>query len=120
MRNFSVSEYCYRDASNYKSWWPLLLLGRTTNTEVEILRHQFGLESHFIAEQLCIPALYAELWVFTNGPVDDDHVWHTFDTLRPATAQDMETPIFGTLAELIQKIEAVKAWDETLSPHWGI
>ncbi len=120
MKNFSVFEYCYCDASNYKAWGAVLLSGAVTDAEMEILLNQFGPESHFIAEQLNIPALYAELWAFTNGPSDDDHVWHTFHALRPAAAQDMKTPVFCTHAELIQKVKEVNAWDETLSPHWDI
>lgn len=120
MKSFSIFEYFYRDASNYKAWGSLLLLGVTTHTALEMLHHQFDSEGFFIAEQLCIPPLYSELWAFTNGPSDDDHVWHTFHALRPASAQDMMTPVFCTLAELVQKVKAVKAWDETLSPHWEI
>ena len=120
MKNFSVFEYCYCDVSNYKAWGSLLLTGLVTDAKEEILLNQLGPESLFIAEQLRIPTLNAKLWIFTNGSSDDDHVWHTFHALRAATAQDMETPVFGTLAELIQKINAVKAWDETLSSHWGI
>lgn len=120
MREFSVFEYFYRDASNYKSWGSLLLCGRVTSAETEILRSQFDAGCYFIAEQLGIPPLYSELWAFSNGPTVDDHVWHTFQALRPATAQDMEACIFCSLEDLIQKIESIKTWDGTLSPHWEV
>lgn len=120
MRNFSVFEYCYCDASNYKAWGSLLLLGVATTAEVEIMHDRFGYECFFIAEQLYIPPLYMELWAFTNGPSEDDHVWHTFHSLRPASVQDIKAPVFGSLGNLVQKVKAVKAWDEALSPHWGI
>ncbi len=41
MRECSVFEYYYRDASNYKSWGSLLLCGVVTSAEIEILRSQF-------------------------------------------------------------------------------
>lgn len=120
MREFSVFEYFYRDASNYKSWGSLLLCGVVTSVEIEILRSQFDAGCYFIAEQLDIPPLYSELWAFSNGPTDDDHVWHTFHALRPATAQDMEAPVFCSLEALTQKVKSIKTWDGTLSPHWEI
>ena len=120
MSEFSVFEYCYRDASNYTSWGSLLLCGVVTCAEIEILLSRFDAGCYFIAEQLCIPPLYSELWAFTNGPTDDDHVWHTFQVIRLATPQDMETPVFCSLEDLIQKVKAIKTWDETLSPHWGL
>jgi hypothetical protein len=120
VKNFSIFEYYYCDASNYKSWGSLLLRGVVAKAEVELLLKKFDSACCFIAEQLGIPPLYSELWAFSNGPSDDDHVWHTFHVLRHATEQDTATPIFCTLAELIQKVKAVNAWDETLSPHWGI
>ena len=119
MRNFSVFEYCYCDASNYKAWGSLLLRGAARNAEIEILHQQFEFECYFIAEQLCIPPLYSELWALSNGPSGADHVWHTFHALRPASVQDIKAPVFGSLDELVQKVKAVNAWDETLSPHWG-
>ena len=119
MKNFSVFEYCYCDASNHKAWGSLLLRGVATNADVDILQHQFASGCFFIAEQLFIPSLYSELWAFTNGPSPDDHVWHTFHALRSASAQDITAQAFSSLESLIQKVKAVTAWDETLSPHWG-
>ena len=120
MRDFSLFEYLYRDASNYKSWSTLLLQGAASNADIEDLQHHFDSGCYFIAEQLCIPPLYAELWAFSGGPSIDDHVWHTFHELRPATTQDMDALVFETLKNFLQRVKAVQAWDETLSPHWGI
>ena len=120
MREFSVFEYCYRDASNYKSWGFLLLRGVATSAEIAMLKNRFDAGCYFIAEQLDSPPLYSQLWAFSNGPTADDHVWHTFHVLRPATAQDMETPVFCALKNLVKKVNAIETWDETLSPHWGL
>ncbi len=120
MKDFSVFEYFYRDASNYKAWGILLLQGSASHADLEDLRRHFESGDYFIAEQLGIPPLYAELWAFSSGPTADDHVWHTFSALQPATAQEMKAPVFGTLEYFLQRVKAVQVWDETLSPHWGI
>ena len=120
MREFSVFEYCYRDASNYESWGFLLMRGVAASVEIEIMHRQFDAGCYFIAEQLDIPPLYSELWAFSNGPTDDDHVWHTFHALRPATAHDMEAPVFCSVEDLTQRVKLIKTWDGKLSPHWEI
>lgn len=120
MKDFSVFEYCYRDDSNYKSWGFLLLQGSASHTDIEDLKRHFESGDYFIAEQLGIPALYAELWAFSGGPTMDDHVWHTFSALRPAVAEDMQAPVFDTVENFLQRVKAVQVWNATLSPHWGI
>ena len=118
MKNFSVFEYLYRDASNYKSWGFLLLQGSATPADIVALRSHFDGGCYFIAEQLHIPPLYAELWAFSHGPTIDDHVWHTFHALRPAAADDLTLPVYGDVEVLIARIRAVSQWNETLSSHW--
>ena len=120
MTKFSVFSYLYRDASNYKAYGRLLLKGTALTTDIEILRQNFESGEFFIAEQLGIPALYAELWAFSSGPTADDHVWHTFEELKTATASDLTLPIFDTVKSLTQKVKSVVAWNEKLSPHWDV
>ena len=120
MRKLCVFQYLYRDAANYKAWGTLVLRGVATESDLEVLATHFESGEFFIAEQLGIPPLYAELWQFSNGPGIDDHVWHTFHALRPASEEDAKGPTFDTVKKLISKIRAVKTWNETLSPHSGI
>ncbi len=112
---FSVFDYCYRDASDYKAWGTLLLQGACSNSDIECLRKQFDSGEFFIAEQLGIPSLYAELWELSGGPTADDHVWHTFYALR-----ETDAIVFGTVENLISKIKGIENWNETLSPHWNL
>jgi hypothetical protein len=116
--NFSVFEYCYRDASNYKTFGRLLLDGVASDSNIQILRSHFESGEFFIAEQLGIPPLYAELWELSQGPTDDDHVWHTYETLRVATKEETHGEVFGTVGKLIFNIAAVTVWNPRLSPHW--
>ena len=120
MTKFSVFSYLYRDASNYKAYGQLLLKGTATAADVESLRQHFESGEFFIAEQLGIPALYAELWTFSSGPISDDLVWHTFEELKTATASDLPLPIFDTVKSLTKKIKSVVSWNEKLSPHWDV
>ncbi len=119
MLEFSIFEYCYRDAANYKAWGSLLLQGSCSESDIKDLRSHFDAGDFFIAEQLEIPPLYDELWALSGGPTIDDHVWHTFYTLRPAATEETNTRVFGTVENLISKIKDVKTWNETLSPHWA-
>ena len=120
MTKFSVFSYLYRDASNYKAYGRLLLKGTASVADVESLQQRFESGEFFIAEQLGIPALYADLWAFSSGPTADDHVWHTFEELSAATASDLTLSTFETVKSLTKKVKSVAAWNEKLSPHWNI
>ena len=120
MQKFCVFEYLYRDAANYKAWGTLVLRGAATESDLKVLATHFESGEFFIAEQLGIPPLYAELWEFSNGPSIDDHVWHTFYGLRPATDEEIKKPVFNTVKNFVSKIKAVKDWNQELSPHWNI
>jgi hypothetical protein len=36
------------------------------------------------------------------------------------TPEDEASEVFGTVADLVAKIAAVKDWDMELSPHWEV
>lgn len=120
MTEYSIFDYMYRDAGNYKSWSYLLLKGRTTKKRLDEITACLNDYDFFIAEQVGIPPLYEELWGFSGGPTEDDHVWHTFNELRKARADEIVGEPWGTVAELIARFKSVKRWDEQLSPHWDI
>ena len=117
---FCIFEYLYRDASNYKVWGALLLEGVANETDLQVLTSKFESGELFIAEQVGVPALYADLWEFSDGPTEDDHVWHTFHALRAVTPEDVIAKNFGSLADLVEKVKSVKEWDLELSPHWDL
>jgi hypothetical protein len=118
--DFSVFEYCYCDASNYKVWGNILLDGFASDTDHDALVNHFDAGEFFIAEQVGIPPLYAGLWELSGGPSVDDHVWHTSTELRAATADDIKVQVFGTVEDFISKIKGIKTWNQQLSPHWGL
>lgn len=120
MADLSVLNYLFRDAANFKASGQLSLKGIASTAGLEIMRSRFESGEFFIAEQLGIPALYAELWEFSDGATDDDHAWHTVDELRAATAAEMDLPTFDSIESFIEKIKHVEEWNAQLSPHWDI
>ena len=93
-----------------------MLEGLASDTNHDALAKHFDAGEFFIAEQLGIPPLYADLWELSGGTSVDDHVWHTYSELRPVTADDIKLQVFGTVENLISKIKAIKSWNQTLSP----
>lgn len=118
MNDISVFEYLYRDASNFKAWESLLLQGVATEADVAVLKSRFESGDYFVAEQLDIPPLYEQLWEYSDGPTDEDHVFHEFHALRPVANEDIGAGIFDTVENFASKINAVIEWDYSLSPHY--
>jgi hypothetical protein len=118
LKQLSVFEYCYCDASNFKAWGSVLLQGSFTTEDVKLLTSRFESEEFFIAEQLGLPPLYAELWAISHGPSEADHVWHSFEKLRPVEARETGMPVFDTVEKFFARIEKITHWDQKQSPHW--
>lgn len=117
MEQFSIFEYCYCDASNFKVWGRVLLRGFTNANDLNRLQSSFESGEFFIAEQLGLPHLYRALWEFSDGPNLDDHVWHKFHQLRPAEACKEDQTVFDTLENFVKRVEQVSRWDEQRSIH---
>ena len=120
MSGHVVFDYMYRDAANYKAYGALLLKGEATEENQRRLESKLESGEFFIAEQIGIPALYGELWEYSDGPTEEDHVWHTFNLFRPPMEEDGDLPVWGTVSELVERFEKVTFWREDLSPHWDI
>lgn len=115
-----VFDYLYRDAGNFKASGRLLLRGRFSTEVDAALRAALGGDGFFVAEQVGVPPLYAELWALSAGPCSDDHVFHEFLRLRQAEAADLRLPVWGELNLLAHRLgEACKAPDLAASPHFG-
>lgn len=119
VNGFSVFEYLYRDAGNFKAWGALLLKGTLTEAQVSEIRTKLECGEFFIAEQIGVPPLYQKLWAYSDGPTESDHVWHEFFALRPAEENDLvEGAPWGTASALFTAVSGVARWNERLSPHW--
>ncbi len=120
MNSFStIFEYLYRDSSNYKVWGELRLSGSASSNDEAKIRSCLESEELFVAEQVGIPVLYKELWLLSNGPTSDDHAYHEFVALRPATsAEDLSVPLGGSLSQLLEIFEKAKShWNCALSAN---
>lgn len=115
---FCVFEYLYRDAGNFKAWGALLLKGALTEAQVGEMCSKFEGREFFIAEQIGVPPLYQELWDYSDGPTESDHVWHEFFALRPPEENDLvEGAPWGTANALFTAVSGIARWNERLSPH---
>lgn len=104
---YSLFEYLYRDASNYKAHGELLLLGGATSADIVEIRPHLDVGEYFVAELVGVPPLQGELYQYSGGPTEDDHVFHEFVDLRPATKSEVEAlPLWGTLETLKSRLEA--------------
>lgn len=117
--NFSVFEYLYRDGGNYKSRGFLLLYGASSEDDVTALRDYLDSREFFVAEQVGIPVLYQALWDLSGGPTEDDHAYHEFVDLRPATKEEaVSLLLWGDVSRLLGAFrKASKRWSCALSPH---
>ena len=120
MSRWSVFEYQYRDGGNYKAWGSVLLEGDASSVDVNALQERLESGEFFIAEQVGVPAVYRDLWEFSGGPTEDDHVWHEFREIRAATPEEVGGKPWGTVAELVSRFKKVQVWSEELSPHWDL
>lgn len=118
-RPFTVFQYLYRDAANFKAFGDLLLRGVCTAQMEHFIRARCESHEYFVAEQVGVPVLYPELYKFSNGPTIDDVAFHEFLGLRPAAPEEAESlPCGGKLYDLVGKFCHVRRfWDCTLSPH---
>lgn len=75
-----------------------------------------------MAEQVKIPALYKGLYAYSGGPAVDDHAFHEFSEIRPATPKEIKTMTpWGSVIKLMAAFRETKnKWDVRYSPHCHI
>jgi hypothetical protein len=112
---YTIIEYQYRDASNYKSYGEILIEGIFSKDEVKLIHScMYDNGEYFIPEEIGIPPLQKILWEKYNGPNEDDHEWHTIECIRNANQEDMKLPLWGTKQFLIDCFQ--KNWET--KPDW--
>lgn len=113
---FTVFEYMYRDAGNYKVHGALYLDGRLADFEIDELCSRLEGGEYFIAEQIGVPSLRPQLLFLSDGPTCDDHAWHEFIRIRAATERESEIDAPQMEARvLFDAIMAVETWDVRLA-----
>lgn len=114
---WTLFEYLYRDAGNYKAFGSLALEGALSEQELAEVHSRFG-DGYFIAEQLGAPALYQQLYAFSGGPTRDDHCWHEFLGMKVIGESDLPLGAEkgGPAEDFWARVLAVREWREELSP----
>ena len=115
---FTVFEYMYRDAGNFKTVGRLLLSGRDPGAESAI-RASLEWSDQFVAEQVGIPALCEEHWESVGEePSDLDHAFHEFIRLLEPREDDLDRRVWGSLDLLVRRMQACAGkWNVSLSPN---
>jgi len=121
VKRWSVFEYMYRDAGNWKTPGHVLLRGQDPRAE-GVIRRSLDWGEQFVAEQVGVPSLCAAHFASVGeGPTDLDHAFHEFIALRAATQAEVAHSPWGRLDSLVVAIARCRGrWDVSLSPnHFG-
>jgi len=108
MEKFTVIEYLYRDAANYKVWSRIRFAGVFSKEDVETIQFCMYDGEFFTPQEVSLPPLQPLLWEEFGGPNDDDHDWHSIERVRLATQDDMALPLHGTTNELVAAFQALR------------
>lgn len=118
---FTLFQYQYRDAANFKAFGRLILKGALTSDDIQSIRAQMSGDGLFIAEQLHVPPLYEQLYQWSHGPTQSDHCWHEFVDIRVVDEVDRtEAVVERSAKEFAADLLAIDTWDEELSPHFRL
>lgn len=107
---YTVFEYLYRDAGNYKAWGSVLLTGTVTPVQEAEFRKLLDGGEFFVAEKVGIPPLNRELWTWSGGPTEGDHGFHEFYGFRTAVGEDLAEPLWGSTGEFLARFRKENAW----------
>lgn len=116
-------EYLYRDASNYKAYGSVWLIGPLDRADLDVIVESLEGGSFFVAEQVGIPPLYETLYELSGGPNEDDHAWHTFLDIRSAPKEEImpAATVWGTTHDLVAAFaSAGQKWEPQLSPNFAL
>jgi hypothetical protein len=114
---WTVFEYLYRDAGNFKAFGSVLLKGRVSDDNRDAIRSRLESGEFFIAEQVGVPPLYEQLYQWSAGPTESDHCWHEFVGFREIDGPESSVTYVGDAATFVARFAAVTGWEESLSPH---
>lgn len=114
---WTIFEYCYRDAANYKSFGTLWLDGEMASDARRAIENSLADGEYFIAEQVGIPPLYDQLYSLSDGHTSDDHCWHELFGIRQAATMPVDAKLWGSVDDLVRRFGAVEKWDQFHTPH---
>ena len=113
---WTIFDYLYRDAQNFKAFGSIALEGRISEADRAAIRARFDSGELFIAEQIEVPPLYDRLYEWSGGPTASDHCWHEFVGFRE-TDDPERCPNGGSAKGFARRVTSGNEWDVSLSPH---
>ena len=116
----TIFEYMYRDADNFKAFGSVLLDGPINEADKATVRSRLESGEFFIAEQVGLSPLYAQLYQWSNGPTESDHCWHEFVGFRESGESTDEFSSTIPAREFVGRFAAVRDWNEELSRHFWL
>lgn len=116
---YSVFEYLYRDAANWKTWCSVLLGGTISDSDRAGIETKLDSGQFFIPEQIGLKSLVTSSGTCLSNSSADDHVWHEFVEFRTATLDEVSSlSLWGTSTELLRLIAVVGKWELERSPKY--
>lgn len=123
-KNFECTlfEYAYVDGSNYKAFGEIWLSGSVSHDQRDFIVAKLESGQFFVAEQIHIPPLYAELFKYSRGVTSDDHGWHVFEGFRRELKCHTSTKsvVWGSVEELLAAFRTITEWDPSLSENFTV
>ena len=116
---WTIFEYLYRDAGNFKAFGSIALEGRINSADCEAIRAKLDSGEFFIAEQIGVPPLYEQLYKWSDGPTTSDHCWHEFVGFRESGDPE-RCPIGGNAKDFVMRVTLMNEWNLSLSPHFSL
>jgi len=114
---WTIFEYCYRDAANFKAFGKLWLEGEMAPAERRVIESRLADGEYFIAEQVGIPPLYDQLYSLSDGHTSDDHCWHELFDIRYAAILPADAKPWGSVDDLVRRFGTAGEWDQRHTPH---
>jgi hypothetical protein len=117
---WTVFDYMYRDGGNFKAFGTIVLKGRLSQADRQVIKDRLDGGECFVAEQVGVPPLYEQLYRWSNGATRSDHCWHEFVQFREVKmAPDGHSHALEASA-LVERFRSVAEWDCSLSPHFEL
>lgn len=112
---YSIFEYLYRDAGNYKTHARVLLRGRAVAGDLAAIRLALD-DDTFLPGDVGLPSLHEQHWRDCGSGFDRelDHPCHEFSALRRARREDLETLTpSGTVTQLAGRFRTLSELGHT-------
>jgi len=115
---WTIFDYLYRDAGNFKAFGRIAFEGRINNADREAIRAKLDSGEFFVAEQIGVPPLYEQLYQWSDGPTTLDHCWHEFVGFRESVDPE-HCQIGGNAKDFETRVTSGDEWNLSLSPNFS-